>query len=68
MAEIVNIPNTESSLSESSSDLDEEFDLEEELLHSLQELKILKKLISSHEISNKKLLADLEEANKLIEN
>ena len=46
MAEIINIFKLDSSQSKSSSDSDEEVDLEEEILQSLKELKRLKKLIS----------------------
>ena len=63
MTEIVNVSKSRSNESESSSDLDEEIDLEEELLKSLQELKRLKKLISNLENDNKRLQEELEEAN-----
>lgn len=68
MVEIVHTPKPESSEFESSSDLDIEVDLEEELLKSLQELKRLKKLIANHETKNQKLQEELKEANLIIEN
>ena len=55
MAEIVNTSKSESSESETLSDSDEETDLEEKLLKSLQELKWLKKIILNHENNNKRL-------------
>ena len=63
MVEIVHTPKPESSEFEFSSDSDEEIDLEEELLKSLQELKRLNKLVLNHENNNKRLQEELEEAN-----
>ena len=63
MAEIVNTSKSESSESETLSNSDEEIDLEEKLLKSLQQLKRLKKIILNHENNNKRLQEELEEAN-----
>ena len=68
MAEIVNTSKSESSESETLSDLDEEIDLEEKLLKSPQELKRLKKIILNHENNNKILQEELEQENQFIEN
>ena len=68
MAEIVNTSKSKSSESETLSDSDEEIDLEEKLLKSLQELKRLKKIILNHENKNKRLQEELEEVNQIIEN
>ncbi|XP_059069957.1 uncharacterized protein LOC131859824 [Cryptomeria japonica] len=67
MAEIVNDHKAETIQSESSFDLDEEINFEEELLCSLQEIKRLKKLVSTQEENCQILQVELNTANQTIE-
>ncbi|XP_059068312.1 uncharacterized protein LOC131858859 [Cryptomeria japonica] len=67
MAEIVHTPKFESNEPESSSDLEIDVDLEEELLKSLQEIKRLKKSVANYETENQKLQDELIKANSIIE-